>query len=267
MRLREAFEARRPADVVLLGEVHDNAEHHRIRLDWLETLLRGQRFALAMEQLDSEHQSAVDALRRSAQAEGRAIDPRALAEAANFDFRGWSWDDYGPLIAFALRRNLPLLAANLSAAQTARIARGQVQPPADSVPAGWSDADQAALMAEIRDGHCGVLPERAVAPMALAQRSRDAHIAQILSAARRQYGLPVVLIAGNGHVRTDLGVPRHLRAAEPQLLVLAVGLLEAPEAADARRFDLVVQTTAQRREDPCEALRGRFGGGAARTAD
>jgi len=255
--LSAAFAARTPPDVLLLGELHDNAGHHEARLRWLQELARARRFVLAMEQLDSDHQDAIDAARRDAAATGTRLDARALADAARFDARGWSWAGYGPFIALALREDLPLVAANLSSTRTARIARGQAQVPDAAEPPGWSAADEAALATEIRDGHCGLLPERAVAPMVRAQRSRDAHIAGVLVAAHRAHGLPVVLIAGNGHVRTDLGVPRHLQRAQPPLAVLSVGLLEAPVPADARRFDIVVRTPGQVREDPCQALRAR----------
>jgi uncharacterized iron-regulated protein len=263
-RLRAAFLSPRPPDVLMLGEVHDNARHHEARLAWLRMLATERRFALAMEQLDSDHQDAIDAARRSAAANGMPLEARTLADAGRFDARGWSWAHYGPFIAFALRENLPLVAANLSSAQTARIARGQATAAIE--PAGWSDGDESAMAGDIRDGHCGLLPDRAIPPMARAQRSRDAHIAARLIAARRATGLPVVLIAGNGHVRTDLGVPRHLRAAQPPVRVLSLGLLEAPAPEDARRFDIVVRTPAQDREDPCEGLRARMGALPARKA-
>jgi len=46
------------AQHVILGEIHDNPEHHRLQLRVLERL--GRR-VLAMEQFDSEHQAAIDA--------------------------------------------------------------------------------------------------------------------------------------------------------------------------------------------------------------
>src|SRR5215218_1095760 len=49
------------ATYVILGETHDNPEHHRLQRQALEAL-PGPR-ALAMEQFDSEHQAAIDAAR------------------------------------------------------------------------------------------------------------------------------------------------------------------------------------------------------------
>ena len=62
-----------------------------------------------------------------------------------------------------------------------------------------------------------------------------------------------VLLAGNGHVRTDAGVPRWLSPATRQR-TLAVGLVEADDAARLP-FDQTRLTPTQPREDPCEAFR------------
>src|SRR5262245_58173308 len=52
------------ADFVLLGETHDNPDHHRLQLELLEAMVRaGRRPAVALEQLDREHQAALDRAR------------------------------------------------------------------------------------------------------------------------------------------------------------------------------------------------------------
>jgi uncharacterized iron-regulated protein len=118
----------------------------------------------------------------------------------------------------------------------------------------------------VRDGHCGKLPERVVPGMAAAQRARDAVMADALLA-RSAAG--AVLIAGNGHVRRDLGVPVHLAARAPQREALAVGIVVvvegqtrpedyvAPAAGDAPRFDFVAFTPRTDRPDPCAGFAPR----------
>jgi uncharacterized iron-regulated protein len=67
----------------------------------------------------------------------------------------------------------------------------------------------------------------------------------------------VVLIAGNGHVRTDLGVPWVLReAGVPAHDIVAVVYLE--EDDPALPADRIVRTVRAQRPDPCEGLRGRL---------
>lgn len=271
-----AFEA----DFLLIGEVHDNAAQHRLRLHWLEALATRHRFAIAFEQFDAVRQEALDRARAAdatAAGSGEPLAQRAhrIAEAAGFDFRGWHWDYYRPVVELALQRDLPLVAANLSRAQTVAVARGSA--PAEPQPQGWGAVEEQALEASIRDGHCAMLPESAIAPMAAAQRSRDAQLARAIVDAHRRVGLPVVLLAGNGHQRRDIGVPRYLSKLAPGERVFSIGLLEAEEPGGAEgaggvddavsgdaaaqrfasRYDFVTVTPAAAREDPCEALRAR----------
>src|SRR5690606_12544333 len=142
---------------------------HRQRLEWLESLTARRRVAIALEHLDARDQDALDRARSSdaaAAAGGDALPVRArrLAQAARFDFGAWDWRFYGPVIELALRRGLPLVAANLSRSESVAIVRsgGATVPE----PPGWGDAERRALEQAIRDGHCGLLSVSALAPMA-----------------------------------------------------------------------------------------------------
>jgi uncharacterized iron-regulated protein len=124
-----------------------------------------------------------------------------------------------------------------------------------------SDADIAAMDAELTEGHCGRLPASMIPGMRSAQATRDAAMTRALLLAGAQSGeRPEWLIAGNGHVRRDLGVPRFLRRVVPDAHVLAVGLLEReesgaiPAADELREYDLVIVTPRAQREDPCLSL-------------
>jgi len=65
--------------LVLLGEVHDNAEQHALRLRAFEALLAtGARPTLALEQFDRQHQAAID----QALAQPARPDAQALIQAA-----------------------------------------------------------------------------------------------------------------------------------------------------------------------------------------
>ena len=80
-----------------------------------------------------------------------------------------------------------------------------------------------------------------------------------------------VLIAGNGHVRRDRGVPHHLRALAPTTgqLTAAVGILEVQEgqlqpvayaqgAGPQRAYDFLLFTARVNNDDPCERFRQRL---------
>ncbi len=248
----EPFEARLAGDaIVLLGEVHDNPAHHRLRLAVLErALARGWRPALLMEQLDREDQGAIDRLRREAPAH-----PERVLDLAP---PGWRVSDYRPFVALAARYGLPLVAANLSREDAKRISREGLDAVFSAeglaalgldrpLPEDW----QAAQEQEIHAGHCYALPAESWPALAAVQFARDALMAQLV---REHAGRGVVLLAGNGHVRRDLGVPRWL---PPPLRArtLAVGYLETGSEPPPGAFDAVVVTERATRPDPCAAFR------------
>lgn len=236
-----AYVAERP--LVLLGEVHDNAAQHAMRLDALRSLLRGgARPALLFEQFDRERQADIDRARKS------AADADTLIAAGAPSKSGWDWLYYKPFVELALAHGLPIVAANVSRADARRIideglaAHGFTA----SVPRDIADAQTASVVA----GHCGQLSEQAARRLTAAQIARDQWMARLVGehAARG-----AVLLAGNGHVRTDVGVPRWL-APELRERTISIGLLEAGDA-DGGAFDRVVATPRQQRADPCAGLR------------
>ncbi|HUP09942.1 MAG TPA: ChaN family lipoprotein [Caldimonas sp.] len=254
----EPWESRLAGDaVVLLGEVHDNAAVHRLRLAVLErALARGWRPAIAMEQFDRERQPAIDEARRE-----RPLDVEHLIDAGTGGHRsGWDWTRYAPVIALALRHDLPLVAADLSNADASRIVRGGDAAVFDAaaravigldrpIPPAWLAAQER----EVEEGHCHLLPPALLPAMARAQLTRDAVIA---AAVRAHESNGIVLLAGNGHVRRDIGVPRWLGPAlAPR--VLSVGFVEegGDVAREAVAYDAVVRVPPAAREDPCEGLR------------
>ncbi len=246
------------ADLILIGELHDNVAMHRQRLAWLDLLADRVPITVAMEQFDADAQAALEAA-RAEQRPGEPLPDRArrIAQAAGFRFDGWDWSLYGPVVELALRRDWPLVGANLSSAQTFAIARGQSHPLADRAPSAWGPQVEKAQSDAIEQGHCGLMPPSMLPPMVRAQRARDAQMAEALITAR-QGGRTVVLLAGNGHVRRDVGVPLHLADMAGGARVLSVGLLE-PGEAPASPYDVIRVFPVQPRADPCRALRERFG--------
>ena len=110
------------------------------------------------------------------------------------------------------------------------------------------------------------MPEKILDRLALAQRARDARRWRGGSSARGPAG--AILVTGNGHARSDRGVPATLAQGEPRpahrrgrhLRGLA-GQARAPlYAAEFGKgplpFDFVVFTPVTERDDPCAALSG-----------
>lgn len=188
---------------MLLGEVHDHPGQHALRLQAFEALLaRGARPALLLEPFDRQHQPALDA-RRAA-----PPPPDADALIAIAGTGGWEWRFYRPFVELALRHDLPIVAVNVGRAEAQRVMReGLAAHGFDAdVPPALLDA-HAAL---IGTSHCDQLDTATARRMALAQIARDQSMARALEAHADR---GAVLLAGNVHVRTDIGAPVWLDAA------------------------------------------------------
>lgn len=247
------------ARFVLLGEVHDHPDHHRIQARFVEQLASaGRPPAVVFEMLDPAKQEAIDAFLTEG---GR--DPDAFAARVRWSESGWpTFALYRPIFRAALEAGLPILAAGLPRS-------GSLAPDAPERSAGFGldeplpASEQAERLEEMFVGHCELMPRETLAPMVEIQRARDARLALALLRAEAVHGR-AVLIAGNGHVR-DGDVPALLvRAGVPRDAIVSVGLLEVdPEQTtvaetEANPFDFAVFTPVAERQDPCQGLRERF---------
>jgi uncharacterized iron-regulated protein len=256
---------------VVLGEKHDNPDHHRLQARLIEQLTaRGRRPALVFEMLDLGVQAALDQSRAQ-----HPSDVDALARAVRWQDSGWPpWALYRPVFAAALEAQLPIVAAGLNRGAAMDIARrgaAALDPELTrrfALDAALPAAQEAELRAEMRDAHCGMLPESMLGSMVLVQRARDAQFADKLHAAAAGAD-GALLIAGNGHARRDRGVPAQLARALGTS-ALAIGLLEVQPGllepaqyrdqlgGDALPFDYVWFTPRTDDDDPCAELRARL---------
>lgn len=236
--------------VLLLGEVHDNEQGHRQRYELLRKRVEaGWRPAIAMEQFDRENQDVLT------KAQSGCLDAACVIKVAGGP--RWDWQLYYPLIQLALNYQLPLVAANLSRDDASRVVRDGVMATFDRQSIAAYHLDQplpadvrSAQQREIETGHCGMLPEMMVGGMVNAQVARDIWMAKLL---REQQPRDVVLIAGNGHVRKDVGVARWLNMQDPRLTVRSEAFIEGD--AEAGRYDVVHTLAPQKRSDPCAQLK------------
>lgn len=201
-------------DVLLLGEQHDAPDHQETHRKVVEALAGQQRLAAVAIEM-AEQGTSTAGLEASA-------DEAAVRDALRWNDAGWPWQAYRDPVMAAVRAGVTVLGANLPRSQL-RVAM------ADSsldrlLPAAALEAQQQA----IRLGHCGLLPESQIAPMARVQVGRDRAMAQTIAAAASP-GKIVVLLAGRGHVDQALGVPQHLPAL---LRVHAAPLPERPPQRD-----------------------------------
>ena len=231
--------------VVLLGEVHDNAAQHAMRLRAIKTwLAQGARPVLLMEQFDRTRQADIDRLR------ARATPPSAdeLIDAGSPGRKGWDWTFYKPFIELALEYKLQIKAVNVGRDEARVVIRdGLAAAGFDAhVPADILQSQTAA----VQDSHCGMIGPPMAARMALAQVARDQFMAREIEA---QGAGDVLLLAGNGHVRKDIGVVRWLSPAT-RARAETIGVLE-DGANRAHAYDSTIFTPPQPRSDPCATMK------------
>jgi uncharacterized iron-regulated protein len=239
-RLNQALQSKQ---IVLLGEIHDNAQQHAMRLIGFQNLLiEGKRPALLLEQFDRENQPAIDDVRKQ-----YPNDVSRLVAAGSAGKLGWNWAFYEPFLALAIKYELPIIAANVSSKDAMKAMRdGLAALDISAIPNSQLITQQAQ---EIFNGHCQMMPMTSATRMVNAQVAKDIVMAQFVM----QYQTRgAVLLAGNGHVRNDIGIPVWLSRSARENSV-SIGLLENDSAPHV--FDVTIQTSAQNREDPCKAFR------------
>jgi uncharacterized iron-regulated protein len=270
---RAVIDALAQADVVVLGEKHDNPDHHVLQARVIESLSRhGRRGPVVFEQLELADQSRVDAYLRE-----HPGDAGGLGAALDWKDSGWpAYSMYLPVFRAALDLGGGVRAGSMDRETTHAVSRDGLEVLQPSLvklfrlDAELPAATQESLRSEMRDAHCGMLPEAMLDVMITVQRARDATLAEaVLRALHDSESGSAVLVTGNGHARADRGVPADLRAAGVGNLI-SLGLLEvrseltsvaeygAAWDAEAPPFDYVAFTPRASDADPCEALRGRF---------
>lgn len=238
------------AQVLFLGEVHDNPAHH---LRQAEIVAEVQPRAVVWEMLGPEGAAKVtpDLIR----------DQAALSSALEWADSGWpEFSMYYPI--FAASPYAALYGAQLSRVK-ARSVMGQDLAEvfgADSALFGLdvalSEDQQAQREALQMAAHCDALPSEMLPMMVNIQRLRDAELAAAALRAFQETGGPVVVITGNGHARKDWGATYLFSQAAPDVPVFALGQGEIGRSPPDGGFDQIEKIApAVDRGDPCDAFR------------
>lgn len=242
------------AQIVVLGEVHDNPVHHA-RQARLVRQLRPQ--GIAFEMVPAASEEGIQVFLAQGGARG------AIGPAIGWSKLGWpDWKIYAPIFEAAPGAYVAGGGALRSELRMASEGGAASVYGAGAGALGLDRPLEPAVQVEIEDemiaAHCNKLPRSAAVGMVEAQRLRDARFA---AATRRAFskggGGRAVLITGNGHARDDRGVPAYLRLTEPGLKVLSVGMIELERGADPGSaahglpFDYIWFSDPAKRADPC----------------
>lgn len=244
------------APIILLGEKHDNPDHHRLQRDVIALLQRnGDLAAVSFEMLGSHQQALVDTLPASA-------SEQQVREHLAWDEEGWSWEFYGPMVMDLLENDVPIRTANISESEMMAIYQGSADPGLEGV---MNVAQMEQLNRDIDESHCGMLPSSQFPPMIRVQQTRDLVMARSLQQPLDSDGGQRVLVAGNFHVRHDLGVPNYLGVDDDSIVSLSFTEVDPalPDPGDylqdaisgIQPYDYLWFTPAVSIEDYCAGMR------------
>ncbi len=259
----ELFVAITNSQYVLLGEKHDNPDHHRLQLDLLNQLIASNKLdSISLEMIDS---SSDDRLETIQQQNINSLDE--LKVYLEWEEEGWDWPYYGPLILDSLQAGIAVRSANISSQQVGEM-YGQ---PLDEAVSSVLDATAIEqLNEEIDASHCNMLPASQFPAMVGIQQARDHQMALSLTFEQADLlpGMIRLLVAGNYHVRQDLSVPNYIMALNPSTSreqIVALAFLEVdPESDDPldymqayssiSPYDFIWFTPSSSNEDYCASL-------------
>jgi uncharacterized iron-regulated protein len=257
--LESVVEAAIAADFVIVGEIHINADHHRIQADVIRAMAEsGRAPAVIFEMVPRGLQPVLDAFN-----EASAPDSGALGEALKWKERGWpDWTMYRPIAEVAAASGSRLVAGDLDRTEIRAIGKGG-DPGGLPYPEEVGDK----LKAAIKAAHCDMLPDAALPAMVAVQQARDRSMARAMIEADTGGG--AILIAGAGHARTDWGAPFLIRRMKPDTTIISIGLVEVAtdadffvdylaEGEDRLPYDAVIFTARSETTDPCEEMAERL---------
>lgn len=229
------------ADVVYLGESHDNAEHHALQLKILEGLVaKGLKPALGFEFFDvgqtgylTQYVNGQASMMPLHGAGGSKVTPeqRLRRQLGWQDRSDRDWGFYFALIELAKTHQLPVFGADLPPGLKLRLSRVGEEGlnPVESHQLvrmqNQSDAYRELMYAKFREGHCGWGEEPLLSRLYQTWNARNNRMAEsIVQMAAAGSGAPVVMIQGNGHAEHNRAVYAQVEHLNPGLQQLNLGL-------------------------------------------
>jgi len=250
---------------VLVGEKHDNADHHQLELYLLKLLLKqkeaGARevsVSVALEMLNGSQQPQIDLIAEQLrQIDELEYDSAKIKTRLEWPEQGWPWDDYAAVIGWTLNNRLPLNAGNISSKTMRTVYQNGIDDRFSSARHLKTYLHDS-LLDQVFDGHCGLMPKDSLASMVDIQLVKDAAMANALAVGDKETN---VLIAGTGHIRKDTAVPQHLQILSSHS-ILTIALIEvdsdrqqvAGYSSLFDQFDIVVFTPVANQRDYCAEL-------------
>ncbi|MGC6230478.1 MULTISPECIES: ChaN family lipoprotein [Hafnia] len=219
---------------VIVGEKHDNLQHHQIE-QWLVESLPRQRTqgSVLMEMITPSQQDKVNAVKDQLK-QGKSLTGQQITEQTAWQ-KGWKWELYSGVTTAALAGSYPLLSANLDRSE---IKKFYEHPLAVTGALSTQPSVREAIAKTIEESHGGKLEPKQAEAMLAIQQQRDRRMAESLLAAPT----PALLIVGGYHANRALGVPLHVEDIAPMTELTVVMLAEEGVKVDKSNADFVWYT-------------------------
>ncbi|MGB3205256.1 MAG: ChaN family lipoprotein [Crinalium sp.] len=238
------------ADVVYLGETHDNAKDHETQLEIIEKLYSftkqnnkdpKSKIAIALEMFQRPYQSVIN------QYLAGEITAAQLVEQSEYQQRwGFPWEYYAPILEFAKKHQIPVIALNTPSEVTRKVSRQGLEslnqedwkyiPPISEIRTDNQEYRQ--LFEKLTGGHHHNLSgnSQKLDNYFTAQVLWDETMADaIANFVKVNPNYQVIVLAGSGHIIYGYGIPsrvaRRLQngdTKQPQLIQRSL-LLHPPE--------------------------------------
>lgn len=219
---------------IIVGEKHDNLQHHQIE-QWLVESLPRQRTqgSVLMEMITPSQQDKVNAVKDQLK-QGKTLTGQQITEQTAWQ-KGWKWELYSGVTTAALAGSYPLLSANLDRSE---IKKFYQHPLVVTGALSTQPSVREAIAKTIEESHGGKLEPKQAEAMLAIQQQRDRRMAESLLAAPT----PALLIVGGYHANRALGVPLHVEDIAPMTELTVVMLAEEGVKVDKSNADFVWYT-------------------------
>lgn len=240
----DALQSLAKADVVYLGETHDNPEDHQIQLQIIQELQRRNRkIAIAMEMFQQPYQNIINRYLAG------KLSEQELVEQSNYKQWGYPWEYYAPILRFAGEKQLPVIALNIPIEITRKVTRSGLEsltpqqrkliPPLSEIRTDHVEYRQ--LLAEIfgQHQHSGHGNSNKFERFFLAQVLWDETMAaQVSKFLKANPNYQVVVLAGQGHIIYGYGIPSRVarRVQNKRLVQRSVLLSPAKDEPGNRKL-------------------------------
>ncbi|MFQ6021515.1 MAG: ChaN family lipoprotein [Acidiferrobacterales bacterium] len=233
--------------VVFIGEIHDRFDHHLAQLEIIRALHAiHDNLVIAVEYFQAPFQRYLDAY-----VAGDVDEKTLLKETEYFSRWGFDYRLYRPIIEYARKHGIPLIALNLPAEISRKVARsgldglndkerGQIPREIDRSDDAYRERLRSVFEKHRQQNTSLTNFDYFVQAQLLWDEAMAEHAANYL---RRHPTQHMVILAGNGHLLYGAGIPRRLMRrirVRSAIVINASDELPHPDMADFLLFPAMI---------------------------